>query len=68
MSIDVPSTSDLMRKTGDIYGGDEALIALFFNSEIKALGNKKPKELLGSLEGRKLVNDVLEKIKWGVFS
>ncbi len=68
MSIKDLSSCDLIRKACDIYEGDRNLAESLFNSDIPALGNKKPNELLGSPEGRKLVNELLNKMERGEFS
>ena len=55
-------------KACDIYEGDLILAESLFNSDIPALGNKKSNNLLGSPEGRKLVNELLNKMEMGEFS
>ncbi|ACJ27819.1 hypothetical protein swp_1016 [Shewanella piezotolerans WP3] len=62
------SACDLLRKACDIYKGDRSLAESLFNSDVPALGNKKPNDLLGSPEGRQQVNELLNKMECGEFS
>ncbi|PKG56337.1 antitoxin Xre/MbcA/ParS toxin-binding domain-containing protein [Shewanella sp. GutDb-MelDb] len=68
MTTKDPLPCDLRQKACDIYSGDHLLAESLFNSNIPALGNKKPNELLGSPEGRKLVNELLTKMECGEFT
>ena len=51
----------------DIYE-DIELVEEFLSTSIPALNNQKPQQLLSSFIGRKMVKDVLNKIKWLEFS
>jgi uncharacterized protein (DUF2384 family) len=68
MVSDVPSASELFRRACEIYDGDLTLAEQLFNSNIPALGDKKPNELLSFQEGRKLLDILLRKIECGEFS
>lgn len=68
MSTRALSASELFQKACDIYDGDRQLATELFSSDIPALGNRKPIELLDSPEDRQLVGEVLNKIQWGEFS
>ncbi len=51
----------------DVYD-DIELVEEFLSTPIPALNNQKPQTLLSSFFGRKMVKDVLNKIKWMEFS
>ena len=68
MTTENPRTCELFRKACDIYAGDHSLVELLFNTNVLVLGNKKPNELMESPEGRILVNEWLNKIKYGEYS
>jgi hypothetical protein len=68
MVTEAPSASELFRRACDIYDGDRVLAEQLFNTNIPALGNRKPNELLSSPDGRRLLDDLLRKIECGEFS
>lgn len=51
----------------EIYD-DIELVEEFLTTSIPALNNQKPQALLASFVGRRMVKDVLNKIKWMEFS
>jgi putative toxin-antitoxin system antitoxin component (TIGR02293 family) len=57
----------VLRKGIEVFG-DEKKFAIWMNSNIVALGGIKPKELLDSSFGIRLLNDELTRIAYGIFA
>lgn len=57
----------LLRKGIEVFG-DEKKFAIWMDSHIIALGGIKPKELLDSSFGIRLLNDELTRIAYGIFA
>ena len=57
----------VLRKGVEVFG-DEKKFAIWMDSNIIALGGIKPKELLDSSFGIRLLNDELTRIAYGIFA
>ena len=60
-------TAEILVKATDVFDGEETAIE-WLKEENRALGGKIPLSLLGDDIGRKLVEDVLARIKHGIYS
>ncbi|MDZ7847582.1 MAG: antitoxin Xre/MbcA/ParS toxin-binding domain-containing protein [Owenweeksia sp.] len=60
--------NDLYQQAEDVLGGGPENITAWLRSEIPALGDQHPLDLLDTYEGLDIVINVLGRLEWGVAS